>query len=153
MKGPGFLITDFINMLQAEFSSEESHKSYCNGREPTRRRRILKPSLQSTLPNCEQPPPDPQHRTADVTGSGEDPVAKGRVLITDFINKLQAEVSFRASHISHCNGEDVRKMISSHCFEAHFQTCSSRRHIRHIGRQDFNTSIKEAVADGHHACT
>ena len=61
VKGPGFLITDFINMLQAEFSSEESHKSYCNGRQPTRRMEILKPSLQSTLPNCEQPPPDPQH--------------------------------------------------------------------------------------------
>ena len=69
-------------------------------------------------------------RTADVTGSGEDPVAKGRVLITDFINKLQAEVSFRASHISHCNEEDVEGQLEGtgsrlRCFEAHFETCSS----------------------------
>ena len=47
------LITDLINRLQAEASSETNQKSCC-GRRPPRRRRILKLMLQSTLPHLKQ---------------------------------------------------------------------------------------------------
>ena len=50
------LITDLINRLQAEASSG-----------PPRRRKILKPMLQSTLPNLKQLWPDPSFWTAKIS--------------------------------------------------------------------------------------
>ena len=55
------LTTDLIFRLQAEASSEMNQKSYRDEEtsKATEKRRILKPMLQSTLPNLKQPWPDP----------------------------------------------------------------------------------------------
>ena len=57
------LITNLTNMLQAEASSEASHKSYCD-EETSKATEISRPMLGSSLPNSKRPWPDPPFWTA-----------------------------------------------------------------------------------------
>ena len=57
------LITDLINRLQTEASSDASHKSYCD-EETSKATEISRPILGSNLPNSKRPWSDPPFWTA-----------------------------------------------------------------------------------------